>query len=403
MPCKRETSEFRMSRREFIKQLSRMLLSCTSVIGLLFKTEYDRETEKIKNKTKEVCDFLKGEDKDIKLRIYGREFDYDEFSEFVLNILENRYKDIKIDEEMVQKIMKYYASFLWIDVNYERSFNINPLIESLNLSLGLFENMSYGPAQIQPGRAKEAVEIFEKGITRAINHINNQSGQEVWLDLENLARLNSEKQIVRALDLQGDGSVFCGLLAFMDSFLKYLERLKNFKKGNKEESTVDEFNLFALSVAEYVGGPSSAGRWYKQNINVDSNSEAKVDLGKRFLALRYVMTKLCQSENIPVNIKNGLNEMYKRYIQVRDLEIVKVLSGADEMIKKFDLKGEDGKRFAEELMGNIRVWTEEGIKMEEKFQALVPTIYKKGGWGVVDSKNIILKIILAWKEYKKSV
>lgn len=403
MPCKRETSEFRMSRREFIKQLSRMLLSCTSVIGLLFKTEYDRETEKIKNKTKEVCDFLKGEDKDIKLRIYGREFDYNEFSRFILSILENRYKDIKIDEEMVQKIMKYYASFLWIDVNYERSFNINPLIESLNLSLGLFENMSYGPAQIQPGRAKEAVEIFEKGITRAINHINNQSGQEVWLDLENLARLNSEKQIVRALDLQGDGSVFCGLLAFMDSFLKYLERLKNFKKGNKEESTVDEFNLFALSVAEYVGGPSSAGRWYKQNINVDSNSEAKVDLGKRFLALRYVMTKLCQSENIPVNIKNGLNEMYKRYIQVRDLEIVKVLSGADEMIKKFDLKGEDGKRFAEELMGNIRVWTEEGIKMEEKFQALVPTIYKKGGWGVVDSKNIILKIILAWKEYKKSV
>lgn len=85
------------------------------------------------------------------------------------------------------------------------------------------------------------------------------------------------------------------------------------------------------------------------------------------------------------------------------MEIVKVLSSADEMIKKFDLKGEDGKRFAEELMGNIRVWTEEGIKMEEKFQALVPTIYKKGGWGVVDSKNIILKIILAWKEYKKSV
>ncbi len=400
----KRTSEFtEMSRRSFLKYLLDLFVSYTSLMGLFLKTEYDRETEKIKNKTKEVCDFLKGEDKDIKLRIYGRKFDYNEFSRFILSILENRYKDIKIDEEMVQKIMKCYASFLWIDVNYEGSFNINPLIESLNLSLGFSKNMSYGSAQIQPGRAKEAVEMFEKEITRAINHINNQSGQEVWLDLENLAILKSKKQIVQALDLQGDGSVFCGLLAFAASFLKYLEKIKKFEDDESRKSTVDEFNLFALSVAEYVGGPSSAGRWYKQNVNADSNSEAKVDLGKRFLALRYVTTKLCQSENIPANIKNGLKEMYKRYIQVRDLEIVKVLSGADEMIKKFDLKGEDGKRFVEKLMGNIRVWTEEGIKMEEKLQALVPTIYKKGGWGVVDSKNIILKIVLAWRECKKSV
>lgn len=387
-----------MDRRSFL----RIILSSFLLLFLSGGYSILRESEKMKNKVKEICDFLKGEGKDTKLRIYGREFDYDEFSEFILNVLKNKYTGLELDKKMVQQIMRCYSAFLWVDINYEESFNINPLLENLNLNINISKNMSYGPAQIQAGRAKETVKEFRTRIKTAVEYLNKGSKDGTgicFLDIDGLLKIADEKEIVQALDLQGNGSIFCGLLAFADSYLKYLERLlQNSKDSNNKESKMDKFNLFALSIAEYVGGPNSAEICYKRNINTDSNSESKMDLGKRFLTLRYVMVNLYESKDIPPDIKEKLKKMYASYIRSREMDIVYVLSNPDIMREKLGIEDEN---IINSLMDNIKKWIKEGIEREDVYGALVPVFYRpQRYWGLIDSQNIILKIILSWNEYK---
>ncbi len=380
------------SRRKFLFDFFIVLVASLCKVSI--------EGDKSERNIKQISEFLKG-NTEYRIEFFGQQMSRGELVDFIYNTFNLKYPDA-INRQDVDDLISYFGFVLLRDNVYESNFNINSLLEKISLFVSSSSSHTYGPGQMSAGTA---IMVHKKFYENMLSVATETCHNIDFLSPEDIGK--TTKDIVRKLDLTGDGSVVYSLLNFIDSYLFY---------RNIEE----EFDLksFLLAISARVGGTYHPVQ-YKTNVlkselgkvgvvckaddiaeEWDKNIGLKLDeyiegnfvdiLKSRFLTMRGLCVYLIRDEScLGESEKDRLLKLYMKYIKNRDKRVFDFL---------LYLYTKD--KYKEEINKIII----ENIKTENTYKGFVPVIYKgQEMLGVKDSINILYKIEMIIIDMYRSV